>query len=246
MKRAKKEGFSFAILKGGGGDSGLYVDSRFEENYAKAAMLGMPTGVYWFSKALSEEEAVKEADFFYEKCLKGRCFHLPVYMDVEHKAMLTLGKRKLTDVIHAFCIRLEERDCWAGIYSSLSYFRDHMIDRELQRYAHWIACWGKICSYGGACFGMWQYGGETNLICSNRVAGVVCDQNYMLVDYPSLMKAAGKNGFSGAGKEKTVEELALEVLQGAWGTGDARREGLTAAGYDYRQVQARVNGLLGC
>lgn len=42
---------------------------------------------------------------------------------------------------------------------------------------------------------------------------------------------------------KTVEELAKEVLAGEWGNGDARKSALTAAGYDYAAVQAKVNEL---
>ena len=45
-------------------------------------------------------------------------------------------------------------------------------------------------------------------------------------------------------EKKSVEELAREVLTGAWGNGDDRRNRLTAAGYDYTAVQARVNALV--
>ncbi len=44
--------------------------------------------------------------------------------------------------------------------------------------------------------------------------------------------------------DKSVEELAQEVIQGLWGNGDDRRNGLTAAGYDYDAVQRRVNAIL--
>lgn len=44
--------------------------------------------------------------------------------------------------------------------------------------------------------------------------------------------------------KKTVDELAKEVLQGKWGTGNTRKEALTKAGYDYDAVQKRVNELV--
>ena len=44
--------------------------------------------------------------------------------------------------------------------------------------------------------------------------------------------------------KKTVAELAREVIQGKWGNGAARKQRLTAAGYDYAAVQAEVNRLL--
>ena len=42
---------------------------------------------------------------------------------------------------------------------------------------------------------------------------------------------------------KTVDELAREVIRGLWGNGSERRNRLTAAGYDYSEVQKRVNEL---
>lgn len=61
------------------------------------------------------------------------------------------------------------------------------------------------------------------------------------------MKAAGfSDAFIAAGKaKKTVEELAKEVIQGKWGSGETRKKALTAAGYDYEVVQKRVNQILG-
>ena len=43
---------------------------------------------------------------------------------------------------------------------------------------------------------------------------------------------------------KTVDELAKEVIKGLWGNGYERKKRLTAAGYDYSTVQKRVNELL--
>ena len=46
-------------------------------------------------------------------------------------------------------------------------------------------------------------------------------------------------------KTKSIDELAREVIRGDWGSGEARKQALTKAGYDYATVQARVNVLLG-
>lgn len=45
--------------------------------------------------------------------------------------------------------------------------------------------------------------------------------------------------------QKSVDEIAQEVINGAWGNGEARREALTNAGYDYGTIQERVNQMLG-
>lgn len=196
--RAKAEGAMYVILKGGGGDDGDYTDAKFADNYSAAKAAGLNVGAYWFSKALTVAAAISEADYFYNNCLSGRKFELPIYIDVENKAQLSIGRRALTDVIKAFCDRLESRGYWVGIYSSKSYFDTYVYDNELApRYAHWVAQWSDSCTYGNAgCFGVWQFGGETNKLRSNEVAGVVCDQDYMLIDYPALIKAKGCNGYA--------------------------------------------------
>lgn len=43
---------------------------------------------------------------------------------------------------------------------------------------------------------------------------------------------------------KTINELAVEVINGKWGSGDARKKKLTQAGYDYYAVQDQVNKML--
>ena len=43
---------------------------------------------------------------------------------------------------------------------------------------------------------------------------------------------------------KSVDEIAKEVIKGLWGNGSERKSKLTAAGYDYSKVQKRVNELL--
>ena len=45
-------------------------------------------------------------------------------------------------------------------------------------------------------------------------------------------------------KAVSIDELAREVIAGKWGNGDARKKALTAKGYDYKAVQARVDEIL--
>jgi len=248
LKAAMEEGVKFAVIKGGGGDDGLYTDSKFARNYTEAKKLGLPVGVYWFSKALTLTDAEKEAKYFINNCLKGRQFELPVYIDVEHSEQFSLGKKELTDIIIRWLEIVEAAGYWVGIYSSTYYFSRNIEDARLQNYAHWCAEWSARCNYKGndGVLGMWQFGGETNVIRSNKVAGQVCDQNYMLVDYPAKIKAAGLNGFGKTAVKpvKTVEEIAKEVIRGKWGNGQERKKRLTEAGYDYAAVQKKVNELM--
>lgn len=58
------------------------------------------------------------------------------------------------------------------------------------------------------------------------------------------LKAAGSSTYVVSGGGKSVEEIAREVLQGKWGNGADRKARLEAAGYDYAEVQAKVNTLV--
>ena len=248
---AIQEGVEFVIVKGGGGDSGLYVDRKFDRNYKEAKKRGLPVGVYWFSKALTVSEAKKEAAYFYEKCLKGKQYELPVYIDGEHKAQLALGRKELTDIVLAWLEDIQSRGYWVGIYTMPWVFASEMEDARLQNYAHWCAQWVTKCTYQGnpGVFGMWQFGGNTNKLRSTQIAGQVVDQNYMYIDYPKQIKAAGLNGFKKNSATsnpnlKSTTEIAREVIAGKWGVGAERKKRLTAAGYDYSAVQRVVNLLI--
>ena len=187
----KNSGMSFAIIKLGGADQGYYVDSCFEQNYAKAKAAGVPVGAYWYSNAKSGDEARKEARFFIEK-LKGKQFEYPVYMDVEEKAMLNLGKDKLSDVIASFLNEMESAGYFAGLYMSAAPLTTLTTDGIKKRYAIWVAHYGvSKPSYNGQ-YGMWQKSSTGKI---NGISGDV-DLSECYVDYPKQIKADGRNGFS--------------------------------------------------
>ena len=249
--RAKsKEGVEFAILKAGGGDAGLYKDSKFEANYKKCEDCGLPKGAYFYGNAKSTAEAKKEAEYFIS-ILKGKRYEYPVFYDVEGKMITDNDRATLTEIVKAFCSTMESAGYWVGIYSSESFFNSEMNDGELTRYSHWVARWGKSkpAPSSGAETQIWQFGGETNLIRSNKINGQTCDQDYCYVDYPAKIKAAGLNGYSKGGSSAPVKksnaEIANEVIAGKWGNGTERKERLTDAGYNYSEIQEIVNGNLG-
>ncbi len=251
--RAKNnEGVEFAILKAGGADDGLYKDSKFEANYRKCEECGLPKGAYFFGNARSVADAKKEAEYFLS-ILKGKKYEYPVFYDVEGKMITANDRNTLTQIVKAFCSAVEDAGYWVGIYSSESFFNSEMNDAELTRYSHWVARWGKTkpASVSGAETQMWQFGGETNLIRSNKINGQTCDQDYCYVDYPAKIKTAGLNGYvksnsqTPAPSKKSNAEIAEEVLAGKWGNGDERRTRLTEEGYDYTAIQNLVNEKLG-
>ena len=239
---AKREGAKFAILRGA---YHLNKDKCFEEFYKSCKELKIPVGVYHYSMAKTVEEAKAEANFLIEKVLKGKTFEYPIYFDVEDATHRILSKKLVTDITVAYCETLEAAGYYVGIYTFTSFFKTHLDESRLTRFDKWVAQWASKCGYDGA-FNMWQFGGETNVLRTNKVAGMVCDQNYCFVDYPTIIKNGGFNGYKAAQSvvKKSVDELAKEVLNGSWGVGEARKQALEKAGYNYKDVQARVNKIL--
>lgn len=255
---AKAEGVQYAILRGAytgyGSAKGKAKDSSFEKFYNKCKELNIPVGAYYFSRAVNKAEGEKEAEYFYEKCLKGKQFEYPVGIDVEdthYQAKAT--KQAVTEAIKGFCDCLEKKGYYVVIYANTDWFRNRMNLSELNAYDKWIAFWGKTRPSSPA-GGLWQFGGDTNKIRTNKVAGMTCDQDYAYKDYPSIIKNAHLNGFTDAKEpdspvipelpKKNVDELAKEVIDGKWGNGAEREKRLTEAGYNYDEVQARVNELM--
>lgn len=232
----------FVVLRGAYAQT---KDKKFDSYYVTCKRLGLPVGVYHYSMATTVAEAKAEAKFLYENVLKGKKFELPIYMDVEDKVQLALGKSALTDIVQAWCEYLENLGYYVGIYASTWTFQGEVDDTKLKKYTHWIAQWSKTCTYSGA-VDMWQFGGETNSLRTTIVADQVIDQDYMYKDFPSIIKASGKNGF---GKVTTtpVTKPAVVYFDKPNYTGVSFVEGLNKIGatvtFAYRTKIAKANGI---
>ena len=246
--KAKAEGVEFVIMRGAYSTS---KDKQFDTFYKQCKEKGLPVGAYHYSMAKTVAAAKKEADAML-KILAGKQFEYPIYLDVEDKVQAALGKDTLTAIIETWCDTLQEAGYYVGIYSTYYFLRDNTHMERLAKYDKWIAQWHTRCT-SSIPYGMWQFGGETNKIRTNKVAGVVCDQDYCYVDYPSIIKNSGFNGFKkqqGINNKpnqtkplKSVLDVAREVLDGKWGNGADRKARITAAGYNYDEIQAKVNEL---
>lgn len=232
FKKAQSEGIEFAILRG------AYArgkDKKFESYYSKCKALNIPVGVYHYSMAQSPDDARKEAEFLYNKVLKGKQFELPIYIDVEDKTQLVLSKRELTDVVKAWCEYLEARKFFVGIYASKWTFESELYDSELTRYSHWIAQWDKECTYKGR-FGMWQYGGEKNVIRSNQICGLTVDQNFMYEDFPAVIKRNKLNGYGNPNEQTKPVTGASDGSQTVYKIGDKIKLKNGATYYDGQRI----------
>lgn len=207
--KVKKEGVKFAILRAGftGSKDGVSktVDNQFEIFYKEATKINMPVGAYWFSRATSYAAGKAEAQYMYEKCLKGKKFEYPIAIDIEDPVYQSKAtKKQVTEAAKGFCDYLISKNYYPVIYANLNWFRNKMILSELTKYSKWVAAWVAKKPSSPVNY-LWQFGGETNVIRSNKVAGKVVDQDYCFIDMPKFIKDNHYNGFKKE-KEPVVPE----------------------------------------
>ena len=198
--RVKASGIQFAIFRAGFGKAAKQKDDRFEENYAGAKAAGIPVGAYWYSYAMTPEEARQEAAACIE-VLKGKQYEYPIWFDLEEKAALDTGKENCSEMIRAFCDILEKSGYWAGLYTSRSFLSTHIADDIKSRYSLWVAEWGSQLNYSGA-VGVWQRS------CTGNISGISgdVDLDTSYKDYPAQIKAKGLNGFTKPGSIITPDK----------------------------------------
>ena len=159
------DGVDFAIIRAGyrGTTEGqLYEDEYFEYNLAAAREAGLDCGVYFFSQAVTKEEAVEEADYVLS-LLGGSELEYPVAFDSEEAAIggvesriADLTRDQMTDVAEAFCNRIQE----AG-YETMIYGNRYDIGRynkgNLEVDGLWWAEYDEMQPSAPLDIHMWQY-----------------------------------------------------------------------------------------
>lgn len=179
----------FVLIRAGYGRYAYQKDTMFETHYNNACSKNIPKGAYWYSYAMSEAEAIEEA----KACiavLKGKKFEYPIYFDMEEQKQKALGRAKVSAIVKAFCKTMEDAGYWVGLYTNVDWYVNVIDDEIKNRYAIWIAHWDVSKPGISGQYGVWQYKVGT----INGVSGR-CDLDYSYVDYPTMIKARGKNGY---------------------------------------------------
>lgn len=176
----------FAILRAGYGRYESQVDAQWARNYAECKRLGIPVGAYWYSYAVNPADAATEGRLF-AKVLAGKQFEYPVYFDQEDGSIPAAQR---TACALAFFDAMGA-EWYKGYYSytswmpsvDLAVIRQHCDtvwladyranpDQTIQRDMHQYTSSGTVAGIGGR---------------------VDCNRAY--VDFPAIIRAAGKNGF---------------------------------------------------
>ena len=176
------DGVDFAFVRVGNRgytEGALYADTRYAENIDNATSAGLDVGAYFFSQAVSVEEAREEAEFVL-RLLAGRYLALPVAYDHEPVAdgagrANNMDRETLTACARAFCERLEQ-----GGYETMIYGNSGDMARydraDLGGRPVWFAEYDAAEPHAQFDFAIWQY---TN---GGSVAGIdtAVDLNLLL------------------------------------------------------------------
>lgn len=197
FNKVKAAGVDFVIIRAGYGRN--IKDPYFEKNYKNAKAAGLNVGVYWYSYANNAVDAKTEAAVCLQ-AIKGKTFEYPIYFDLEERSQFNKGAAFCSSLVTAFCDTIEKAGYFAGLYISRSPLTQYITANVQKRYALWVAEYGAKLNYNGS-VGMWQNSSTW------RVAGVNgnVDHDYSYIDYPSIIKSAGLNGFKKS-SDKPAEE----------------------------------------
>lgn len=156
-------------------------DKQFENSIKCAHKAGMQIGIYHYSQAKNEAEAIKEAEFMLKiiKPHKDK-ITLPVAFDWEFGGRLTShvagknGKEKNKKICDAFCKKVKDAGFTPMVYANLSTFNAYIASDIYKYYPIWVAQYYKKCSYKHEIWA-WQY------TSSGRVSGLPgrIDMNYI-------------------------------------------------------------------
>lgn len=164
FEKVKNDGIDFVFIRIGyrGYANGiLHLDDKFEENITNAKKAGLKVGVYFFSQAINEKEAIEEANFVL-KHIKNYQLDLPIAYDLEkidyddNYRTKDLTPEEKSKIALAFCGRIEYQNIDVIIYTNPDLAYNHYDINALYNYDIWLANYTPKFNYPYA-FKYWQF-----------------------------------------------------------------------------------------
>lgn len=162
-QQVKDSGIEFAIIRCGfrgyGSEGKLVEDSMFRTHIEGALNVGLEVGIYFFTQAVTPEEAAEEAEYVLS-LIEGYNISGPIVIDVEAVSAKArtdaLTGEQITDNVVAFCERIKKAGRTPMIYSGLKYFIKIMNVEKLEPYAKWYAYYNDPLYFPYE-IAIWQY-----------------------------------------------------------------------------------------
>lgn len=156
----KNSGVSYVIIRSGyrGSSQGTLVeDPKFSANIKGATAAGLKVGIYFFTQAVDEREAVEEASMVLEQ-VRNYAISYPIFLDVEASGGRadSISRETRTAVCRAFCQTIQSAGYTAGIYANKTWLETKINASELSAYKIWLAQYAAAPTYTGR-YDLWQY-----------------------------------------------------------------------------------------
>lgn len=167
------DGVEFAFLRVGirGYETGLMVlDEQFENNVKGATTNGIKVGVYFFSQATTEEEALEEANFVLEQIAPYN-IACPVVIDVEKVSsskarMNQISTEQRTANVKTFCDTIAAAGYTPMIYHNMEMATMFLDMTQLEDYQKWFAYYNDQDFYYPYAYDVLQYSDK------GRISGI--------------------------------------------------------------------------
>lgn len=218
------------LLDVGIGKDSSQKDAMFETHYKGLKEAGIKVGAYLYSYCSNVNNAILEAKNCLE-LIKGKTFELPIFYDLEDKITKVLGRVAISQIAINFCEEIEKNGYKAGIYANLDWFKNYIELSKVNKYKIWLAQWDVEKPTANFHYDYWQYTSKGQLIGINENV----DMNYC---YDEIL-ASNENTVNKV--EKSIELLAIEVINGVYGNGQERKDKLSDK---FNEVQDYVNKIL--
>lgn len=177
-EKVAADGVQFAFVRVGyrgyGAEGKLVEDENYEDNIKGALSAGIKVGVYFYSQAINESEALEEANFVLERIAPFK-IECPVVIDVELVGTTTnkgrmdsLSADERTNVVKKFCETVESAGYKPMVYHNMEVGAMKLNLESLEQYPKWFAAYNDSFYYPYA-FDVWQY------TASGSVAGIKGD-----------------------------------------------------------------------
>lgn len=181
----KSEGVDYVMIRVGarGYSTGqITLDENFNDNIVRAKDAGLDVGVYFYSQAITEEEAVEEANFVIEQ-IKEYEIDYPVAFQMEKvpndKARIDeLSKSDKTTMARTFLNTVKEAGYSPMVYGNKEWLIKEVDLSKLSDYDIWLSQNGDIPDYPYR-FSMWQYSNTGDI---NGISGYA-NLNVTFIDY---------------------------------------------------------------
>lgn len=186
-KKVAADGVEYAFIRvgfRGSSEGALVEDEYFEDNIEGALDNGIDVGIYFYTQALDEEEAIEEAEFVLG-LIEDYDVKYPVVFDIEEPTSNSartayMTKEEYTAVTRAFCEKIKEAGYEPMVYGNLKTFFIMLDMEQLEDYEKWFAYYNEQVYFPYE-FGIWQYSSTGNV---DGIEGDV-DLNVCMKDYGS-------------------------------------------------------------